>query len=156
VAWQSHELAGADGAQLIITATPARHGPPNGDRGPVIGFVLQQPGKSGAVYVSGDTVWFEGVAEVARRFDVSVAILNMGAARVAAAGPSHLTFTAAEGVEVARACPAATIVPLHFEGWAHFSENRMDIDDAFEEAGLADRLLWLRPGVATNVPPDSR
>src|SRR5690349_17745751 len=47
-----------------VTATLARHGPPGGDRGPVIGFVLDD-----AVYVSGDTVWYEGVAEVAQRFD---------------------------------------------------------------------------------------
>jgi hypothetical protein len=65
-----------------------------------------------AIYVSGDTVWYEGVEEVARRADVRVAFLNMGAARVAEVGPAHLTFTAEEGVEVARAMPQAMIVPL--------------------------------------------
>ena len=66
--WESHDLALPDGSALRVTAAPARHGPVAGDRGPVIGFVLHRPGESkGAIYFSGDTVWYEGVAEVARR-----------------------------------------------------------------------------------------
>ena len=83
-----------------------------------------------------------GVAEVARRFPVKTAILNIGAARVPEIGPYHLTMTSAEAVEAARAFGDATIVPLHFEGWAHFSEGREDIVRAFDQAGLAHRLRW--------------
>ena len=148
--WQVHDVALPDGGMLRITATPARHGPDGGDRGPVVGFVLQRVGDAGgAVYVSGDTVWYDGVAEVARRFPVDVAVLNMGAAHVAVAGPSHLTFTADEGVEFARAFEHAAIVPLHYEGWAHFTESRREIDAAFRAHALEHRLHWLAPGVAT-------
>ena len=63
VAWQSTSLETRGGAPLRITATPARHGPEHADRGPVIGFVLGRQGE--AIYLSGDTVWYEGVAEVA-------------------------------------------------------------------------------------------
>jgi L-ascorbate metabolism protein UlaG (beta-lactamase superfamily) len=147
--WESYDLGLADGSTIRVTATPARHGPPNGDRGPVIGFVLHRPADTDhAVYFSGDTVWYEGVAEVAARFRVEVAVLYMGAARVASAGPSHLTFTATEGIEAARAFCGAIVVPLHFEGWAHFSESRTDIDAAFAAAALQQRLRWLRPGIA--------
>jgi hypothetical protein len=45
------------------------------------------------------------------------------------------------------------IVPLHFEGWEHFTEGRQDVDRAFELAGLKDRLLWLEPGVPTPLVP---
>lgn len=141
--WDSVVVPAADGRDLRITATPARHGPVGGDRGPVIGFVLEPTRTAGsAVYVTGDTVWYEGVAEVASRFDVRSVIAFMGAARVAAAGPAHLTLTAQEGVEVARAFPAATIIPLHFEGWAHFSEGRAEIQRVFDRAGLTARLRW--------------
>ena len=147
--WESHDLDLPDGSTLRVTAAPARHGPSGGDRGPVIGFVLHPPNETkGAIYLSGDTVWYEGVADVARAFRVGLAVLFMGAARVAVAGPSHLTFTAAEGVEAARVFEHATIVPLHFEGWAHFSETRRDIAQAFDAAGLRHRLHWLRPGAA--------
>jgi L-ascorbate metabolism protein UlaG (beta-lactamase superfamily) len=153
--WQSVDLPTPDGRVLTVTGTPARHGPAGGDRGPVIGFVLAlAESPKSAIYISGDTVWYEEVAEVSQRFSVQVAILFMGAARVAAAGPSHLTFTANEGVEAARAFADAVIVPLHYEGWEHFSESRKDIQDAFAAAGLESRLRWMEPGRATDVKPE--
>jgi L-ascorbate metabolism protein UlaG (beta-lactamase superfamily) len=153
--WQSVTLDAPTGRSVRITATPARHGPHGGDRGPVIGFLISDARSSGArppsVYVSGDTVWYEGVEEVARRADVRVAFLFMGAARVREVGPAHLTMTADEGVMVARAMPDAVIVPLHFEGWEHFSEGRAQIERAFADAGVEDRLCWLTPGRATQI-----
>jgi L-ascorbate metabolism protein UlaG (beta-lactamase superfamily) len=151
--WQTVQLSSPNGP-IAITATPARHGPAGKDRGPVIGFVLEaeatqdpKDARRGAVYISGDTVWYEGTAAVAGRFDVRTAILFMGAARVPAVGPDHLTMTAAEGIEAARAFPNAVIVPLHFEGWAHFSESRDQIQGTFAAAGMAERLQWLEPGI---------
>ena len=151
--WQSLDLGGRPGLRAM--ATPARHGPAGGDRGPVIGFLLTQadaqagPGTP-AIYVSGDRVWYAGVEEVARRAAVKVAFLFLGAARVAVAGPAHLTLTAEEGVLAAQAMPDAAIVPLHYEGWQHFSEGRGAIAAAFEQAGLGDRLRWLQPGRPTD------
>jgi len=150
VPWQTVELPAPDGGALRVTATPAQHGPAHAERGPVVGFVLEHPDTPrDAIYLSGDTVWFEGVAEVSRRFPVRTAVLFMGAARVAAVGPWHLTFTAEEGVEAARALADAAIVPVHFEDWEHFSESRPEIDRAFDAAGLGHRLRWLPRGVAT-------
>ncbi|HEY7682068.1 MAG TPA: MBL fold metallo-hydrolase [Gemmatimonadales bacterium] len=151
--WQSVTCATPDGRALRITATPARHGPAGGDRGPVVGFVLEPAAGAGApVYVSGDTGWYDEVAEVGRRVPVAVALLNLGAAKVAVAGPAPLTFTAAEAVALADAWPQARIVPLHFEGWEHFTEGRREVDAAFRAAGLSDRLHWLEPGVPTTFP----
>ena len=42
-------------------------------------------------------------------------------------------------------------VPLHFEGWTHFSESRAEIDRAFAAAGLADRLGWPIAGQAMEL-----
>ena len=39
--WQRYDVPTPDGRTLHITATPARHGPPDGDRVPVVGFVLE-------------------------------------------------------------------------------------------------------------------
>ena len=147
LAWQEREIPAPGGKVLHVTATPARHGPAHADRGPVVGFALAfRDDPSSVLYLSGDTVWYEGVREVGERFPVRTAVLFMGAARVRAVGESHLTFTGAEGVEAARAFPQATIVPVHFEGWEHFSESRPEIDRAFQDAGLADRLHWLPAG----------
>lgn len=143
--WQVFETT-KNGRHLKVTATPARHGPAGGDRGPCVGFVFTLENSEAAVYFSGDTVWYEPVAEVGEQFDVRVAVLNLGAAKVAAAGPHHLTMTADEAVLFAEAFPKAAIVPLHFEGWKHFSESRADIEFAFRKAGISDRLRWLQAG----------
>jgi L-ascorbate metabolism protein UlaG (beta-lactamase superfamily) len=62
-------------------------------------------------------------------------------------GPAHLTFTAAEVVEVARAFPQALIIPVHVDGWTHFSESRADVERAFASAGILDRLRLPEGGV---------
>jgi L-ascorbate metabolism protein UlaG (beta-lactamase superfamily) len=153
--WQSVELPAPDGRTLRVTGTPCRHGPAGSDRGPVTGFVLAfaDAPPERTIYLSGDTVWYDGVAEVAARFPgIRTAILFLGAARVAAVGPDHLTMTADEAVLAARAFGDATIVPLHYEGWEHFSESRTQIQSAFATAGLQARLKFLEPGVPTALP----
>jgi L-ascorbate metabolism protein UlaG (beta-lactamase superfamily) len=150
--WKSLELRAPNGERLRVTSTPARHGPADGDRGPVTGFVLQfDGGNEPAIYVTGDTVWYEGVAEVARRFAVGAVLLFAGAARVSVAGPAHLTFDARDAVELARAIPDAAIAPLHYEGWEHFSEGRVELDREYRQAGLASRLRWLPRGEAREL-----
>lgn len=153
--WETIDLSAPDGRILRVTGTPARHGPAESDRGPVIGFALAfADDPLNAVYVSGDTVWYAGVREVAAHFTIKVALLFMGAARVKVAGQWPLTFTAAEAVEAARAFQGSIIIPLHFEGWEHFSESRSQIVQAFAEAGLDQRLRWLpagKPGIVRFV-----
>jgi L-ascorbate metabolism protein UlaG (beta-lactamase superfamily) len=114
----------------------------------VIGFTLgpsHQPEQ--VVYGSGDTVWYDAIEPVGQRFSVRLALLSVGAARVAATGNWPLTFTAVEAVQVARSMSDALIVPLHFEGWEHFTESLAAVEAAFAAAGLTSRLLVPRPGV---------
>jgi len=144
--WHSIQIAGRPGI-ITVTGTPCRHGPAGMDRGPVTGFVIswsEAPGLN--IYVSGDTVWYEGVAEVAERFEIEIAVLFMGAALVPQVSMSPLTMTAADGVAAAHAFSRATIAPLHYEGWAHFSEPREVIARAFRQAGLESRVCWLEAG----------
>jgi|SRR6185437_12698970 len=145
--WQTFQLPAPGGETITITATPAQHGPPVGERGPVIGFVLtKNSDPENALYISGDTVWFEGVEKVIDRFPgIRVAILFMGAAHVPVL-PTNITLTADEAVFIAKSLPGATIIPLHYEGWKHFTESRAQIAQTFADAGLEHRLLWLPPG----------
>jgi hypothetical protein len=60
-------------------------------------------------------------------------------------------MTAADALQATHAFSRAPIVPVHFEGWTHFSESRQDIDRAFTAAGLESRLRWLDPGRRTSL-----
>lgn len=150
--WDTTQLKNRDGNVLTITATPARHGPAGIEplAGDVIGFVVQSGGKdSRPVYVSGDTVWFDGVAEVARRFKCGVVLPFAGAAQTR--GPFHLTMDTNDTIETARAFPDAMIVPVHTEGWAHFRQNGEDLRKSFDVLGFGPRLRLLEPGVPTVI-----
>lgn len=152
--WQAHELRASDGTRLRITATPARHAPRllAPIAGPVVGFALEWEGQQrGTVWISGDTVLFEGVREVARRLRVGVAFLHVGRATLGPTGPAHFTFTAEEAVETARLLGEADICPIHYEGWSHFREGRAEVEQAFARQGLLARLRWLPLGEACEV-----
>ena len=138
-------FATTDVGGLRITATPARHGPPLSLPivGPVIGFVLGD-----SIYITGDTVMFSGVREVAARFPaIRVVIAHLGAASY---GPLRFTMNAREAVELARLFPAAKIAPVHYDGWTHFKEGKAEVAAAFAAAGI-DRLVWLERGVAQEL-----
>lgn len=152
--WATTKLTGEDGRSLTITATPARHGPAGIEplSGDVIGFVVasNKPG-SRPVYISGDTTWFDGVAEVAYRFKAGVVLPFAGAAQTR--GPFHLTMDTNDTIETARAFPDAVIVPVHTDGWAHFRQSAQDLRATFDVLGFGKRLKLLEPGVATVIEP---
>lgn len=150
VPWQTVKLGKADGRSLAITATPARHGPAGIEpfSGEVIGFVLQD-GDDAPVYITGDTVWYDGVAQVAQRFKAGIVLLFAGSAQTR--GPFHLTMDTNDAIETAQAFPDATIVPVHYEGWLHFKQNGDDLLKTFNALGFGARLRLLEPGVATAI-----
>ena len=154
--WASTELKGRNGNTLTITATPARHGPAGIEplSGDVIGFVVSSNSEgSRPIYISGDTVWFDGVAEVAKRFNAGVVLPFAGAAQTR--GPFHLTMDTNDTIETARAFPDAVIVPVHTDGWAHFRQSASDLRASFDTLGFGSRLRILEPGVATVIEPSS-
>jgi len=153
--WDVAVLTGGDGGALTVTATPARHGPAGIEplSGDVIGFVLSRT-DGAPIYVSGDTVFYDGVAEVARRFSAGVVLPFAGAAQTR--GPFHLTMDTNDAIETARAFPGAVIVPLHTDGWAHFRQSANDLRASFDTLGFGSRLKLLEPGVATVIEMPSQ
>ncbi|GAA2367088.1 hypothetical protein GCM10010404_22020 [Nonomuraea africana] len=53
--------------------------------------------------------------------------------------------------EAARILEVREVVPLHSEHWAHFTQGRSTLEEAFERAGLSDRLRLLKPGEQITV-----
>jgi L-ascorbate metabolism protein UlaG (beta-lactamase superfamily) len=144
--WEQALLGGAGGRSLVVTATPARHGPVGIEpiAGPVTGFVVSTPDHRDLVYLTGDTVWYQGTAEVARRFRPALVVLFTGRAQTR--GPFHLTMDGNDALELAAAFPAARLAAIHNEGWAHFTESAADLERAFAALGQRERLLPLERG----------
>ena len=151
--WESTTLTAPGGEQVRVTGTPCRHGPAGIEpiSGDVTGFMLESvSGIAPTVYVTGDTVYYEGVAEVARRFSPEVIVAFAGAARPR--GPFDVTMSANDLLDTAHAFPQALIVPVHSEGWAHFTLPAEDAAAIFSKFGLASRLATLRPGRPFTLP----
>lgn len=153
--WASTTLERDGRAPIEVTATPCRHGPPLSHPivGDVVGFALRWEGQQdGVLWISGDTVLYDGVREVARRLDVGTAVLHLGGVRFPISGPLRYTLNGEEAVELSRLMQPRTIVPIHYEGWKHFREGRSAAEAAFAQAPeLAERVRWLEIGVPADL-----
>ena len=156
VPWETTRLDVVGRVGIRITATPCRHGPV-GSRpivGDVIGFALRWDGQEyGDVWITGDTVMFDGVREAAKRLPVGTMLLHLGDVHFGITGPVHYTLNAAEAVELCELAQPRTVVPVHYEGWSHFSENRREIERAFAAAAEPVRrsIRWVALGEPAEV-----
>ncbi len=153
--WQTTTLAAPGKETITVTATPCRHGPP-GSRpivGTVIGFALQWAGQQhGRVWITGDTVLYNGVREVARRFDVGTAIIHLGGVRFPwLSGPARYTMTASDVIKLCGDLQPTTIVPVHAEGWRHFVQHRPDAERILAASPLAQRVVWPPAGEPVEI-----
>jgi L-ascorbate metabolism protein UlaG (beta-lactamase superfamily) len=144
--FETATVEGAGGEKLFVTAAPARHGPPGIEpfMGDVVGFLVGRAEPGDSIYVTGDTVWYEGTAEVARRYQRKLVIAFAGAAEPR--GTFDVTMDSNDVIETARAFPGATIVGVHNHGWAHFTESAADLAAAFATLKIVNRLTTLEPG----------
>ncbi len=146
--WYHLSLPRPDGGCLRITGVPAhRHGTDAATYHTVevTGFVL-----SGAdtptVYINGDNACLEVSRAVAERCGrIDIALLYAGAARTALV-EGYPTLTGDDAAQAAHIVDAATVIPVHAEGWTDVSEGIRDLRAAFARHGIIDRLRILTPG----------
>jgi L-ascorbate metabolism protein UlaG (beta-lactamase superfamily) len=154
--WATMRLEAPRRPPIEITATPCRHGPPLSRPivGDVVGFALRWDGQEGgALWISGDTVLYDGVREVANRLRVETALLHLGGVRFPVTGPLRYTMTAREAIELCRLVRPRIAIPIHYEGWKHFKQGRDAIER--ELAGAPEdvrrSIRWLPIGVTTTI-----
>jgi L-ascorbate metabolism protein UlaG (beta-lactamase superfamily) len=152
--WESLEVERPGGGTLAITAVPAQHGPDGTDHitGPVIGFVLRAAGVP-TLYVSGDNASVDVVRTIADRLGpIELAVLFAGGVSLPYRFEgAYLTLSADRAAEAAEVLGARAVVPVHYEGWAHFTQGADDLRASFAAAGLADRLVVPEPGATVHV-----
>jgi L-ascorbate metabolism protein UlaG (beta-lactamase superfamily) len=91
------------------------------------------------------------MAEIGHRYRISAGILHFGGVRFPLYGPVRFTMKAAEGLRTAKVLGLRTVVPMHFEDWAHFCEPATRINEAFALAGESSMLHWPRRGEAIEI-----
>jgi L-ascorbate metabolism protein UlaG (beta-lactamase superfamily) len=147
--WETTRLEAPGKSTIEITATPCRHGPPLSHAlvGDVIGFALDN------LWISGDTVLYDGVRAVAERLEIATMIVHLGGVRFPVTGPLRYTMTAREAIELCRLIRPRLVVPIHYEGWSHFKEGREAIERELESApeDVRRRFRWLPIGEAVDL-----
>ena len=105
--------------------------------GPVSGVVLRAEGEP-TIYIAGDTVWCDEVAEAIASHEPDWIVVNAGGARFIEGG--LITMGAEDVAAVASAAPDARIVAVHLEAINHCLETRAELAAALADAGIENRI----------------
>ncbi|MGW5656869.1 MBL fold metallo-hydrolase [Streptomyces humi] len=158
--WQGFTLRhGRD--QVRVTALPGRHAGHPVLRGllpPVMGSMLEFGPVGGTprlrLYVSGDTLVYDGLDEIARRFPAAdLAVLHLGGTRLP--GGFVVTMDGVQGAELARRLGPRAVLPVHY---GDYTVMRSPLDAFLAEAdalGLRDRLVHCRHGQHARIDATS-
>lgn len=147
--WSSVEVERDGVGPVTVTAVPAQHGPDGTDHltGPVIGFVLEADGED-TVYVSGDNASLDVVRAIAGRVGgIDVAILFAGAVQLPNRfDGAYLTLSSDRAAEATKLLGVRATLPVHFEGWTHFTQGAPELRAAFAGNSVTDRLVLAERG----------
>ncbi|MFG1709953.1 MBL fold metallo-hydrolase [Nonomuraea sp. M3C6] len=155
--WQQHELRSPYGS-VVITALPAKHapGPAEALLPAVIGTMLEFRNRKERVelrvHVSGDTLLDRRLAAIPRRFpEIDVAIVHLGGARLL--GTLLVTLDGEHGASWVALINPHAVVPVHYADYPVFSSPLDDFRHHIEQAGLADRVVYLDRGETRELAP---
>ncbi len=142
---------GRDRPALRVKATPCRHGTPLSRplTGAVIGFAVSL-GSSGqvAVWMTGDTVLHGPLLRAAKHLHVDVLLMHLGSVRFPLTGPVRYSMKGSDAVRLLRVVKPRVAVPVHYEGWSHFSEPPALLDRELAQLRPPGDtpVRWLEPG----------
>ena len=136
------------GRTMTITACPGKHGPGLVDFAlpDVMGSVLElgAGGIERRIYISGDTLMIDDLAEIPRRYPrLDVGVFHLGGTKVMGV---LVTMDADQGVEAVRLMDAGTSIPVHYDDYDVFTSSLEDFLAAAEKAGLRERIHPLGRG----------
>ncbi|TDQ11530.1 MBL fold metallo-hydrolase [Pedobacter metabolipauper] len=146
--WESCSIEDPRVKNLKITATPAQHRPwwiPEFVSGKVIGFIIEFDGQqNGVIYISGDTVYFKGIREVAKRYRVDIGIFHVGSVQFRyLTGLGRYTMNGRDLLKAIHDLQPNYIIPIHYKGWTHFKEKEQTLKQVLASSvNLGNTLIF--------------
>jgi L-ascorbate metabolism protein UlaG (beta-lactamase superfamily) len=153
--WQDVQVTKGD-TSLRLTAMPGRHGPVAAAAllPAVMGSMLDFSSAAGRyrIYVSGDTMVYRDIEEIPRRVPgVDLALLHLGGTRIL--GIVTVTMDAKEGVRMLKLIAPHRAIPIHYNDYDVFKSPLSDFQQAVQEAGLAEKVTYLKHGETWRFEP---
>lgn len=129
---------------IEISITKGQHGTGEiGEKmGIVNGFVFKKDSKS--IYIAGDTIWYDEVAEEIAQHQPQHIIVAGGAATFSVGDP--IIMTSEDIVKVCEYAPESTVWVTHLEAVSHCKEDRKFIQKKITEKGLENQCFVLNDG----------
>jgi L-ascorbate metabolism protein UlaG (beta-lactamase superfamily) len=148
-------------ALLRVTAMPGRHGPrpvaallPD-VMGAILDFTNSDAGAAYRIYISGDTLLVDGIADIPRRFpDIDLALLHLGGERLL--GLFRLTMDGADGARMLRMLSPRRAIPVHVDDYGMYKSPAADFAEQVRQAGMQDKVIYLRGGDIFSFSPQRR
>ncbi|HYN94450.1 MAG TPA: MBL fold metallo-hydrolase [Pilimelia sp.] len=152
--WASHEWR--RGRQLLrVTAVPGRHGP-----GPVdlllpdvMGTIvdLESDGERQLrLYITGDTLFRPGLAEIPERFpDIDAMLIHLGGTRILGL---LLTMDGRQGAKLVDLVRPGVTIPIHYDDYGVFRSPLAHFLDAVRKLGLAPTVRPVERGSTCPLP----
>lgn len=138
--WQSHTLV-AEQSTAKVTSLPGAHafGVTGRLLPPVMGSLLEFGDTTGAVeqrvYLTGDTLMYDGVREIARRHpDIHLAVVHLGGTTLP--GGMVVTMDGEQGAELLDTVRPRLAVPVHVDDYTVFKSPLSAFTDAVRRRGL--------------------
>ena len=130
--------------EVSLTKTGGQHGTDAaynviGDRlGQVCGVVFRHPSEK-TLYIAGDTLGNDHVAQALQTHAPEIAVLNCGNAIISPVGA--IIMGVIDVLQVHRAAPATTLIASHMEAANHCLLSRAGLRGFAEAEGFSDSLL---------------
>lgn len=138
-------------ASLRVTAMPARHGPPliastlPETMGSMLEFVRPDGTVAYRMYISGDTLMYDEIEEIASRYpDIDLALLHLGGTRIL--NLVMVTMDGEQGVRMLKMVAPRHAIPVHYNDYDIFKSPIEDFQQRVREAGLREKVTYLRHG----------
>ncbi len=151
--WESHTLVKGRRC-LKVTSMPGKHafGVVGALLPPVMGSLLEYGDLDGRVehrmYVTGDTLVFDGLHEIARRHpQIDVSVLHLGGTRLP--GGILVTMDGRLGADLLQIVRPREAVPIHFDDYTVFTSPLSDFTDEVRRRGLDVAVTVLDRGERT-------
>lgn len=129
---------------IEISTTKGQHGTGEiGEKmGIVNGFVFKTENKS--VYIAGDTIWYDEIAQEIDKHQPQHIIVAGGAATFLVGDP--IIMTSEDIIKVCKHAPESIVWVTHLEAVSHCKEDRKFIQKKINENGLEKRCFILEDG----------
>jgi Predicted Zn-dependent hydrolases of the beta-lactamase fold len=106
--------------------------------GKTSGFVLQDS-TNYTMYITGDTIWYDGVKEAIEKFNPNAIVLNAGAATFPIGRP--VTMNEADITSVIKSAPNSKIVAIHMDAWNHCMLSKENLHNFLSSKSIEKNVI---------------